>query len=365
MIQLPNTLSVYLGKQFLKNTAIIFGVLMTIVFLADFIEALRRGGDRDDMTIGILLQMVFLRLPTLSLKLLPFIALFGAMLTFFRLAKTSELAVIRATGVSIWQFLFPALSIAFAFGILVLTVINPIAAAMQAENDRMEAKYFERQSNLLTLSTNDLWLRQVDEDGLSVIHARGVVNQGIDLTDVIIFQYDRGDIFTGRLDADKARLRPGYWDLENVVITGPNRPAERRERLEVPTSLTLLQIQESFASPATLSFWDLPSFIATLEKAGFSGDRHRLYFYSLIAGPILLLAMVLVAATFSLRSLRQGRTVMMVLGGIVTGFVFYFMTDIIYALGLAGNLPVLLAAFIPAAAITLFGLAMMFHLEDG
>ncbi len=350
MIQLPNTLSVYLGKQFLKNTAIIFGVLMTIVFLADFIEALRRGGDRDDMTIGILL---------------PFIALFGAMLTFFRLAKTSELAVIRATGVSIWQFLFPALSIAFAFGILVLTVINPIAAAMQAENDRMEAKYFERQSNLLTLSTNDLWLRQVDEDGLSVIHARGVVNQGIDLTDVIIFQYDRGDIFTGRLDADKARLRPGYWDLENVVITGPNRPAERRERLEVPTSLTLLQIQESFASPATLSFWDLPSFIATLEKAGFSGDRHRLYFYSLIAGPILLLAMVLVAATFSLRSLRQGRTVMMVLGGIVTGFVFYFMTDIIYALGLAGNLPVLLAAFIPAAAITLFGLAMMFHLEDG
>ena len=349
MIQLPNTLSVYLGKQFLKNTAIIFGVLMTIVFLADFIEALRRGGDRDDMTIG----------------MLPFIALFGAMLTFFRLAKTSELAVIRATGVSIWQFLFPALSIAFAFGILVLTVINPIAAAMQAENDRMEAKYFERQSNLLTLSTNDLWLRQVDEDGLSVIHARGVVNQGIDLTDVIIFQYDRGDIFTGRLDADKARLRPGYWDLENVVITGPNRPAERRERLEVPTSLTLLQIQESFASPATLSFWDLPSFIATLEKAGFSGDRHRLYFYSLIAGPILLLAMVLVAATFSLRSLRQGRTVMMVLGGIVTGFVFYFMTDIIYALGLAGNLPVLLAAFIPAAAITLFGLAMMFHLEDG
>ncbi len=363
---LPATLSIYLGKQFIKNVLIIFGVLMTIIFLADFIEALRRGGDREDMTIGILIQMVLLRLPTLSMKLLPFIALFGAMLTFFRLAKTSELAVIRATGVSIWQFLFPALAIAFAFGLLVLTVINPIAAAMQAQNDRMEAKYFERHSNLLTLSTNDLWLRQIDDDGLSVIHARGVVNQGIDLADVIIFQYEGdSEIFTRRIDADRARLRPGYWELHNVVVTGPNRPAERHTRLELPTSLTVLQIQESFASPATLSFWDLPDFIATLEHAGFSGDRHRLYFYSLIAGPILLLAMVLVAATFSLRSLRQGRTVLMVLGGIITGFVFYFMTDIIYALGLAGNLPVLLAAFIPAAAITLFGLAMMFHLEDG
>ncbi|MFC4270785.1 LPS export ABC transporter permease LptG [Sneathiella chungangensis] len=364
-MQLPGTLSAYLGKQFVKNTLVIFGVLMTIVFLADFIEALRRAGDRDDITLAILIEMVLLRIPNLALKLLPFIALFGGMLTFFRLSKSSELTVIRATGVSVWQFLAPALLIAFVFGLVVLTVINPIAAAMQAQNDRMEAKYFETQTNLLTLSTNDLWLRQVDKDGLSVIHARGAVNRGIDLTDVIIFQYDRGDIFTGRIDAAQARLHPGYWELDDVVITGPNRPAERRANMELPTTLTVLQIQESFASPATLSFWDLPGFITTLEQAGFSGDRHRLYWYSLMAGPILMLAMVLVAATFSLRSMRQGRTVLLVLGGIATGFVFYFMTDIIYALGLAGNLPIIFAAWIPAVAITLFGLAMMFHLEDG
>lgn len=362
---LPETLSIYLAKQFIKNVAVIFGVLMTIVFLADFIEALRRSADRGDITIFILLEMVLLRIPTLALKLLPFIALFGGMLTFFRLSKSSELTVIRATGVSVWQFLFPSLFIAFIVGLLVLTVINPIAAEMQARNDRMEAKYFETKSNLLTLSTNDLWLRQLDEDGLSVIHARGAINRGLDLTDVIIFEYDPEDQFTGRIDADQARLHPGYWELDNVVITGPNKPAERRDKLELPTTLTVLQIQESFASPATLSFWDLPGFIETLELAGFSGDRHRLHWYSLMAGPILMLAMVLVAATFSLRTLRQGRTVLMVLGGITTGFVFYFMTDIIYALGLSGSLPIIFSAWIPAVAITLFGLAMMFHLEDG
>jgi lipopolysaccharide export system permease protein len=362
---LPETLSVYLAKQFIKNVAIIFGILMTIVFLADFIEMLRRSADRGDITIFILLEMVLLRIPTLSMKLLPFIALFGGMLTFFRLSKSSELTVIRATGVSVWQFLFPSLFIAFAVGVLVLTVINPIGAEMQARNDRMEAKYFETKTNLLTLSTNDLWLRQIDEEGLSVIHARGAINRGLDLTEVIIFEYDAEDQFTGRIDAEQARLHPGYWELDNVVITGPNKPAERRDKLELPTELTVLQIQESFASPATLSFWDLPGFIETLELAGFSGDRHRLHWYSLMAGPVLMLAMVLVAATFSLRTLRQGRTVVMVLGGITTGFVFYFMTDIIYALGLSGNLPIIMSAWIPAVAITLFGLAMMFHLEDG
>ncbi|WP_373085461.1 LPS export ABC transporter permease LptG [Sneathiella sp.] len=364
-MQVPGSLSLYLGKQFLKNVGVIFAVLMTIVFLIDFIELLRRAGDKEGIDIFTILQMVLMRLPTLGQKLLPFITLFGGMLTFFRLAKTSELTVIRAAGVSVWQFLFPSLTIAFLIGIVALTIINPISAAMRAHYDQMEAKYFDKQSSLLTLSSNDLWLRQVDDDGLSVIHARGAINQGIDLTDVIIFRYDNKNVFTSRIDAARAILHPRFWELANVVVTGPNMPAVRHDRLTLPTSLTVVQIQESFASPGTLSFWDLPDFIATLEHAGFSGARHRLHWYSLMAGPVLMLAMVLVAATFSLRSLRQGRTAFLVIGGIATGFILYFMTDIIYALGLSGNLPILLAAWIPAIAITLFGLAMMFHLEDG
>ncbi len=358
-------LSLYLGKQFLINVGIIFGIVMTIIFLIDFIELLRRGADKDGVTVLTILQMVLLRVPYLAQKLLPFIALFGGMLTFFRLSKSSELTVIRAAGVSVWQFLMPSMVIAFLIGLVVLTVVNPISAAMQAQQDLMEAKYFDKRSSLLKVSPSDLWLRQVDEDGLSVIHARGALNQGIDLTDVIILEFDNNDVFTGRIDASRAILHPGYWELENVVVTGPDKPAVLYSKLDVETSLTVHQIQESFASPKTLSFWDLPEFIETLELAGFSGDRHRLHWYSLMAGPVLMLAMVLVAATFSLRSMRHGRVTLLVFGGIVTGFVFYFLTDIIYALGLSGNLPVLMAAWIPALAITLFGLAMMFHLEDG
>lgn len=358
-------LSLYLGKQFLINVGIIFGIVMTIIFLIDFIELLRRGADKDGVSVLIILQMVLLRVPYLAQKLLPFIALFGGMLTFFRLSRSSELTVIRAAGVSVWQFLMPPMVIAFLIGLAVVTIVNPISAAMQAQQDLMEAKYFDKRSSLLKVSSSDLWLRQVDDDGLAVIHARGARNQGIDLSDVIILEFNHNDVFTGRIDASRAILHPGYWELENVVVTGPNKPAVLHSTLDVETSLTVHQIQESFASPKTLSFWDLPEFIETLELAGFSGDRHRLHWYSLMAGPVLMVAMVLVAATFSLRSMRHGRVTLLVFGGIVTGFIFYFLTDIIYALGLSGNLPVLMAAWIPALAITLFGLAMMFHLEDG
>ncbi|MFT6557767.1 LPS export ABC transporter permease LptG [Sneathiella sp.] len=364
-MKLWGTLSFYMGKQFLKNVGIILGVLVSIIFLADLIELLRRASGKDNITVFIVLQMVLLRLPDLTQKLLPFIALFGGMLTFFRLSRTNELTVIRATGVSVWQFLLPCLMISLFFGIFVLTVVNPVAATMESYSAQMDAKYFKKRTNLLMISSKDLWLRQVDDSGLSVIHARSAINQGVDLTDVIIFQYDKNEQFTGRIEAERARLRQGYWDLDNVLMTSPDLPGVVKDYMRLETSLTVNQIQESFASPKTLSFWDLPEFIDTLEEAGFSALSHRLYWHSLIAGPVLLLAMVLVAATFSLRATRRGHTGLLVMSGIATGFVFYFFTDIIQALGMSGNLPIPLAAWSPAITITLLGLAMMFHLEDG
>ena len=101
------------------------------------------------------------------------------------------------------------------------------------------------------------------------------------------------------------------------------------------------------------------------SDCGFSGLRHRLYWHSLLSDPFLLCAMVLIAATFSLRLTRYGGTSLVIGGGILAGFLFYFLSDVIYALGLSASLPVLLSAWSPVGITTLLGLAMLMHLEDG
>ena len=101
-----------------------------------------------------------------------------------------------------------------------------------------------------------------------------------------------------------------------------------------------------------------------LEDSGFSSVKHRLHWHSLLAVPLLLCAMVLIAATFSLRFTRRG-TWVLVLGGLLTGFLLYFVSDLVLALGLSGKLPPVLAAWTPAVIFTLLGVAGLFHLEDG
>ncbi len=364
-MRISYTLSVYFGRQFLLGFGIALGALSAMILLFDVAELTRRGIDRDGVSYFLLLEMGALQVPLLVQKVLPIAALFGGMFTFFRLTRSQQLVVTRSAGVSVWQFMAPALAMALAIGTVVITVFSPLVAAAVSRFDLLEARYFQGSANLLAVSSQGLWLRQADGVGQSVIHAEHVGAQGEELTGVTIFLYEGADHFVGRIDAQRGVLRNGYWNLADVLLTGPDRTPERKRDYSLPTSLTLAQIQDSFAPPDSLSFWELPAFIANLRAAGFSALHHRAQWHTLLATPFLLFAMVLIAGTFSLRRSRYNNTGLMVAAGVFAGFVVYVVSDVVTALGLSGNIPIALAAWMPTGLCTLLGVAMLFHLEDG
>ncbi len=359
------TLSMYIGRRFLMDIALVLAVLLGITLLGDLVELLRRAWNREGVTLFIIAELAILKLPFMAQKILPFATLFGGMLAFVRLTRTHQLVVARSAGVSVWQFMLPALAISIIGGSLVVTVFNPLVSAMTSRYEQIEAKHLRGRASLLAVSSSGLWLRQSDEGGQSVIHAMRVTQEGTELEEVIIFLYAGTDRFIGRIDAKTAKLVPGYWQLTDALLTAPDNPAAFHKNYELETTLTLGQIQDSFASPDTMSFWALPGFIKTLEDAGFSALRHRLHWHSLLSGPLLLFAMVLLAASFSLKLTRSGGTGLLMAGGVASGFVLYFLTDVSLALGISGGIPVVLAAWAPAVASTLLGFALLLHLEDG
>jgi len=160
-------------------------------------------------------------------------------------------------------------------------------------------------------------------------------------------------------------LGNGKWIFADVRITGPETPVGTATTYELPTDLTQENIQDSFAKPETISIWQLPGFIDVLEKAGFSGLRHRIYLYSLLAVPFLLCSMILFAGAFTLRQQRRGGATIAITLGVSTGFLIYFGSDVVYALGLSAHLPPILAAWSPPTIALLLGTGLLFHLEDG
>lgn len=364
-MRISATLSGYLGRQFLIAFFSIFFGFLSVAFLFDLVELLRRAEAKPDATFSVVVSMAMFKLPHLAEQIMPFAVLFGSMLTFWRLTRSHELVVVRSVGVSVWQFVGPALVLAFVIGVIKIAILNSIASAMLFRFEELENKYLKGKTSILAVSETGLWLRQIDAEGESVIHALRVSSRSFELSDVIIFLFKGQDHFVRRVDAETAQLEPGYWELQRAWITAPDRPAQFASTYRLKTDLTLEQIQDSFASPESISFWDLPHFIGLLQRAGFSALRQRLYWNSLLSDPVLFCAMVLIAATFSLRHHRRGGTVILIAVGVFTGFFVYFLSDVVFALGLAASIPILLAAWSPAGASLMLGLATLFHLEDG
>lgn len=374
MMRIPLTVSYYVGRQFVLSVLATLGVMLAIIGLIELLELVRRVSDAPkSVPFLVVLEMAMLKLPTSAEKIYPFAFLIGGMVTLSRMTKTSELVVLRASGVSVWQFLLPGVAIALALGALFVGIMNPIAAATISRFERLEGKYISGQTSILSISPSGLWLRQVGEKGILfenepadeyVLHALRMDQANLTLNHVIIFLYQR-QRFLGRIDASRAVLTQGQWRVEEAVLSKPGTLPTSMPEYLMPTQLTLTQIQDSFAAPETFSFWALPGFIDVLNQAGFSALRHRLHFHSLVAMPFLLSGMLMLAAVFTLRPPRRGRTGALIVAGVATGFVLYFITNIIYALGSAGSLPIILAAWAPSLIVLMFASAALLHLEDG
>lgn len=360
------TLFRYIARQFFSWCAAIFLAMMSIVFLLDYIELIRRAGTRPDATLLVLFEMTALKEPDMAQQVMPFAILFGTMMAFWRLTRSHELVVARAAGISAWQFLAPPLSGAFLVGVLMVTVFNPVASVMQASYEQLENRILRGENDQLSLSRTGFWLRQSDEDGNhSILHASSFAINRHSIDNVMILFLAGDTKLVRRIDAQQAVLKNGVWEVHDGTQWVPGQPLQPFATMDVGTNLTSSKIQESFASPETMSFWELPGFIRLLDASGFSSQRHRLYFNALLAKPFLYAAMVLIAASFSLRMQRRGGATLMIGAGVAAGFALYFLSDVVFALGLSASIPISLAAWTPTGITWLLGATLLLHLEDG
>lgn len=374
-MRLPFTFSLYMMRHFLMAILATLAVILVIISLIELLELIRRAGDGGrDVGFFTMLEMSLLKLPATASKIYPFVFLIGGMVALSKLTRLSELVAARAAGVSVWQFMMPGLGVAMLLGVTIVAFINPIGAAMTTRYETLEARYYSNRPNTFSVSESGIWLRQIQDGAYQflampvheyILHAWRMDATTRTLQSVIVFFYDDKKQFIGRMDAPKAILENDRLRIDEATIAAPGLVPEPLTHFMLPTSLTIEEIQDSFLAPETLSFWELPGFIDTLESAGFSGIRHRLYWQNLLALPLLLAGMVLVSAVFSLRQARRGRTGVMMVGGILFGFVFYFSSNIIYALGASGALPIILAAWAPSLSVLALGGALLLHLEDG
>ncbi|NND21755.1 MAG: LPS export ABC transporter permease LptG [Silicimonas sp.] len=364
------TLQLYFARRFFRSFLSVLLIFFAILFLIDLIEQIRRFGTTDT-GFGTLMVLTVLNVPESLYRILPLIMILATLALFLSLARSSELVVTRASGRSALKSLIAPIIVAVMIGVIAVGAFNPIVAATQKQYEVLTTR-ISGEVSTLSVSADGLWLRQGSRQGQTVIRANRANLDGTVLSDVTFLGYDRDGQPTFRIEAERAELVTGAWAITGAkewrFDTGaaiPEVDAFETPRMSLASNLTRNQILDSFGTPSAIPIWELPGFIRRLEAAGFSARIHRTFLHMELALPILLVAMVLVGAGFTMRHTRFGRTGMMVMFALMLGFSLYFIRNFAAILGENGQIPVLMAAWGPPVAAVLLPLGLLLHLEDG
>lgn len=368
-MNLNTILGRYLSKQIVVTFLLVLTTIMAIIMMFDVIEALRRISGREDVGMSYVAKYALTRLPQTVDKVLPFIMMVAGMITFWRVSKSNEYVIIRSTGVSIWGFLTPVLFAVFLVGVVNVAFVNPISSKMYELHETIKYRFATRNPNAVLFSSRGLWIREAAKDNkVLVIQAKSLrqeEGQTLSMRDVSILEMDRNSQIMRRIEALVGELKENTFSLRGVKVFESGQQTKNLPEISYQTSIDIQRIKENFIDPDAISVWDLPDTIHFYETAGFSAGRHQMRYLSLLASPFLLMAMVLVSALFALRpNMRQGGVMFMIVAGITTGFVVYFSSQVVYAFGINGYIPVWFAVWSPIMVVALLGVTAMLHMEE-
>jgi lipopolysaccharide export system permease protein len=359
------TLARYFAGRFLMSFAAVFLGVFVLVLFVDYIDLMRKASDAPKAQASMLVLVSLFRVPQIMERLFPFSVLIGTMTCFLSLARRMELVVARGAGISVWQIITPAVVVALLLGAFGTLVYNPVSANLREASKRIESQIFGQFQSFMDSYDSGYWVRQRGTDGESIMNALQSREQGLKLNSIIAFTFGTNGEFRERIEAKSAELKPGAWQLREARVYAPNVLPQDFETYSLPTRLTREQVAESFAAPDTVGFWHLPTYIRYAEDSGLAAAGYRLQYQILLARPFLQAAMVLLAASFSLRAFRFGGVPQRILMGVAAGFSIYVLSKVTEDLSRADLLYPLLAAWLPITAGGMFGFLILLHEEDG
>ena len=365
MSMMINTLGRYFAGRFVVSAVGVFASIFVLLVLVDYIEMVRKTSGLVGVSAITVAETSLFRVPQLLEKMMPFCVLIGAMTCYLALSRRLELVVARAAGVSAWQFIAPALASAIILGLLATVAYNPMSANLRELSKRMEAELFGSAPGGGIQDASGFWLNQVNRDGQWIINAARSEQQGVRLTGLTVFRFDPDLQFKERIEAREATLEEGRWLFKSVRRYSLDQPPLDQDTFYVTTTLTPAQVRNSFSTPETVSFWQLPSYIRSSESSGFATAGYRLQYHKLIAQPFLLAAMVMLAAAVSLRFFRFGGVQKMVLSGVGAGFLLYVLSKVTEDLSKAELMHPIASAWLPVCVGGLTGFLVLLYQEDG
>lgn len=339
----------HIGTTVLISVLAVAGIIVGLDLLFAYIGELEDlEGDYGALAA---LSYTLLTLPRRLYELLPMAALVGCLIGLGSLASNSELTVMRASGVSI-----PRIMGAVLKPLLVLMLGGVLLgeyAAPYSEN-LAESRRALAIGSGEAVKSKGLWHREGDD----FIHINAVQPNGT-LHGITRYRFDDQRHLLETSFAQRATATEDGWLLEDISATlfepdGTSRVEQHvQQRWDIGLSPTLLRVV--LLEPDVLPLTGIWQYQGYLAEQGLNNSQYWLAFWKKLLQPVTTAALVFVAISFIFGPLRSVTLGQRVFTGVLVGFSFRILQDLLGPSSLVFGFSPLIAVVLPILILLAMG----------
>ena len=353
-------LNKYLGKEFIKIVINVSIVFFCLGFIMNIFEEINFFKDFD-VTISIPIILSLLFVPSLLNNFFPFVILISGIWFFLKMKKTNEQTSMNVSGISNLSIIIIPSILSIILGIFFVTALNPITSLLVKKYETVKGNYEKEQDYLATVTVNGIWIKEKGLKANYMIRASHLEKEN--LIGVTIYEFDKDNNFTRRIEADSANITSLKWVLKNIKIINSDG-IESSEKIENPFYFSMYDIKKIkslYANLNTISFWNLEHEIKLLKQRGYSTREMQVLLHRSFAFPFFLLSMVLLSSVFTIGTRFNDNNWSYIFLAIISSVLIFFFNDFSAALGKTDKLPVELSVWMPIAIIFILSFVGIIH----
>lgn len=343
----------YLGQTIAIYTGIVFLVLLALFSFTMFVTELGDVG-KGDYSLLLAAQYVVLSLPRLSYQLFPAIALLGTIIGLGVLANSSELLVLRVSGVSIFRIIGAVMKTGLILMVVAIVLGEFVAPITERVALNLRNAALSEQAALMT--RQGYWVR----DGQNFVFIGALFPDG-SLGNIAIYETGIGHQIVSITQAERAFHFDDKWTLQGITrnnvtedgVTTETIPSQPWNSLLNPRIVGAVSVNPDF-----LPITSLHQYIDYLHENGLNAQVYEQAFWKKILSPLATGVMVFLGVPFvfgPLRSVPMGPRVVV---GAFVGIGFYIVTQVVGFAGQVYGLNSFMVIFSPVCVFFLLGVLL-------
>ncbi len=359
-----NILFNYLIKNYLKTISIIVLIIYSFGLILNLFEEIEFFKESSaNIFQPLILSSIYI--PSLIIKLLPFIIFFSSMWFITKIKNNRDLLILKVYGYSNLKIFIILALTSFLLGWMILVIINPITSSMVMYYEKTKSQYSRDIDHLISFNKNGLWIKENLETGNRIITAEKP--EKFDLINVSIFQFDNDNKLKTKIFAKKVNIKKKNWILEDVVISNLKNEIftkSKTDRYLINSNYDYAKINTLFNNADTVSFIDLTFNKNEMLEIGYSESFLKENLHSMLSIPFFLFLMTALATVLAMVSLRRYDGLKFFILGFIISIVIYYFKDFSLALGKTDRIPIVLAIWSPVLALSLFTLIGVLQINE-